>query len=159
MVFRSERQTPARQPARHFARVLVEAGPFDARARPRELGLVLRVVFADAARSQRFQRAFGALARFDARRSEKDDRVLDFLVLEAAERFEIFRQNPKGAALFALEKLRIQICERLLRHNATLSSRYDESFNDDREQCLNQPPRRSPPSMSRSSSPRRSPGS
>jgi hypothetical protein len=40
-----------------------------------------------------------------ARRSEEDDRVLDVLVLEAAQRLEILGEDPDRARLVALQEL------------------------------------------------------
>ena len=72
----------------------------------------------------------GALARVDARRPEEHDGVLNLLVLEAPERLEVLGQNPDRPPFRAFEKLRIEVRERLLRHNATatLSSAAGEAM-------------------------------
>ncbi len=76
-----------------------------------------------AARAQRQQRPLGALAAVDAGRPEEDDGVLDFLVLEAAERLEVLGEDANRPAFFALEKLRIEVRERLLRHEGQCTIR------------------------------------
>ena len=125
VVLRLQRVTPCRQQPRQLSRVLVVARPFDRLARSRELGLELRVGVLHAAGAQRLQRAFGALAAVDAGRSEKHDRVLDFLLLEASQRFEVFGENAYRTGFGAFEKLLKQVRERL-RHAPAHSIRcYD----------------------------------
>ena len=112
-----QREAPTRQTARHFTCVLVVFRPFDVPPRSSELGLILRVGVADAARAQRLERTLGALARIDASRTKEHDGVLNLLGLEAPQRLEIFGQDAKRPSVFTLEKLRVQVRQRLLRHN------------------------------------------
>jgi len=49
------------------------------------------------------------LARLDARRAHEHDGVVDFVVVEAALRFEILRQNAQGAGVLAVEEARILV--------------------------------------------------
>ena len=117
-----KRLTPRREQPRQLARVLVVARPLDRLARSHELGLELRVGVPHAAGAQRLQRALRALAAVHAGRSEKDHGVLDLLLLEAPQRFQVFGENADRPRFGAFEKLLIQIRERLLRHTlATLS--------------------------------------
>src|SRR6266850_7183292 len=118
MVFGLEREAPLGQQARELARFLVVARPFERAPALGELGLILLVGVALAARAERAQRELGALAAVDPRRSEEDDRVLDFLLLESAQRLEVLREDPDRPRLGALEELTIQIRERLLRHKS-----------------------------------------
>ena len=60
-----------------------------------------------------FERLLRGFAAVNPRRAEEDDGVLDVLRLEAAERLEILGQDPERARFFALEKLRIEVRERL----------------------------------------------
>ena len=69
-----------------------------------------------AARPQRAQRPLGALAAVDAGRSEEHDRVLNLLILEAAQRLEILGEDANRPRLGAFEELRVQVRQRLLRH-------------------------------------------
>ena len=59
---------------------------------------------------------FGVLAAVDTRRTEEDDRVLDVLRAEAAQRLQIFGEDAKGAGFFAFEKVGVLICKRLRMH-------------------------------------------
>ena len=56
------------------------------------------------------------VAAVDAGRSEEHDRVLNLLIREAAERFEIFGQDANRPRIGAFEELPVLVCERLLRH-------------------------------------------
>src|SRR5216117_3861622 len=49
------------------------------------------------------------LARFDARRAHEHDGVVDPVVVEAALRFEVLRQDAQGAGVLAVEKSRILV--------------------------------------------------
>src|SRR5215470_15629840 len=99
MVFGLERQAPLGEQARELARFLVVARPFDRALALGQLGLILLVGIALAARTQRAQRALGPLAAVDARRSEEHHRVLNLLFFEAAQRLEILRENPDRTCL------------------------------------------------------------
>ena len=118
MVLGRQRRLHVGQQARQLARVLVVARPLDAPcATSAARASIVLVGVAHAARLQRLQRALGPLAAVDARRPEEHDRVLDLLVLEAAQRLEVLGQDADRPRLVALEKLRVQVRERLLRHN------------------------------------------
>jgi hypothetical protein len=69
-----------------------------------------------ASRPQRPQRPLGALPAVDAGRSEKDDRVLNLLILEAAQGLEVLGEDPNRARLRAFQELRMLVGHRLLRH-------------------------------------------
>jgi hypothetical protein len=71
--------------------------------------LVLFVGVAFAARAQRRQRPLRAFAAVDSRRPEEDHRVLDLLLLEAAERLEVLGQNANGTCVTAFEKRLVQV--------------------------------------------------
>src|SRR6266498_3430185 len=60
------------------------------------------------------------LAAMDARRSKEHHRVLDVLCLEAAKRLEIFGQNPQWSRFFTIEKLVVEVCQRLRVHWAIM---------------------------------------
>ena len=116
VILRRQRAAPRRQQARQLARFLVVARPLERLARLRQLGLIVLVGAVYAASPERAQRPLGALAAVDAGRSEEHDRVLNLLIREAAERFEIFRQDANRPRIGALEELPVLVCERLLRH-------------------------------------------
>jgi hypothetical protein len=56
------------------------------------------------------------LAAVNASRSEEDDRVLDVLLLEPAQRLELFGKNADRTGVLALEKGGIEIRLSLLAH-------------------------------------------
>ena len=116
MVLGGQRLAPLGEEAGQLPGFLVVAGPLDGLLRLAQFGLIflIRVVLAPG--TQRLERARCALAAVHARRSEEDDGVLDALFLEAPERLQVLGKHPDGAGLGALEELRIQIRERLLRH-------------------------------------------
>src|SRR5262245_3914712 len=118
MVLGLERQAPLRQQTRQLARFFVIARPFDRALPLGQLGLILLVGVALAARAQGAQRAFGPFAAVDARRSEEHDRILDLLFLETAERLEILRENSDRTRFRTFEKLPVQIRERLMGHES-----------------------------------------
>ena len=60
--------------------------------------------------------ALGPLAAVDARRSEEHDGVLDPLIAESTERLEILGQYADRPRFVALEKVGIQVRQRLSRH-------------------------------------------
>src|SRR5262249_35024821 len=117
-----QRLGPRREQPRQLARLLVVARPLERLAAAPQLLLVGLVRVLDAPRAQTLQRAFGALAAVHARRAEEDDGILDFLLPESLQRLEVLGQDPDRSRLRALQKLLVQIRERLLRHRGNLSS-------------------------------------
>jgi len=116
-------------PPPELARLLVVARPLEGAARARQLALVGVVGVLHAARAKALQRALGALAAVDARRAEEDDGVLNFLLLESAQRLEVLGENPDWARLGALEELRVQVRQRLLGHKRQFTIRcYDPAL-------------------------------
>jgi hypothetical protein len=71
------------------------------------------------------QRLLRTLAASRACRSEEDDRVLDVLRAEAAERLEILGENPDRPRLLALEEFRHEIGQRLRVHDVEHSISYE----------------------------------
>src|SRR5262249_23281458 len=120
VILRLQRLGPRREQPRELARLLVVARPLDRLAAASQLFLVGAVRVLDAPRAQTLERAFGPLAAADARRAEEDDRVLDFLLPESAQRLQVLGQDPDRSRLRALQKLLVQIRERLLRHEGNL---------------------------------------
>ena len=119
---------PRGEQPRELPRVLVVARPLEGLAALAQFGLVLRVGLVHAARPQRLQRALGALAAVDPRRSEEDDGVLDLLLLESAQRLEVLGEDPDRPGLVAFEEVRVEIRERLLTYRANLPSEcYDSA--------------------------------
>ena len=55
------------------------------------------------------QRRLRRLLRTQARRTHKDDRVLDVMVLEAMERLQILRENAQSTRILALQEPAILI--------------------------------------------------
>ena len=108
--------------AAHFCRDTTNLRPFDGLARSFELGCVVLVRAVDAPGAQRRERAERAIAGIDARRPEKDHRVLDLLSAEAFERLEILGENPDGPRLIAVEKVLVFVRVWLLRHDLTVIS-------------------------------------
>src|SRR5262249_29255819 len=98
-------------------RFLVVARPLERLAAAPQLALVGLVGVLDTARAQTLQRAFGALAAVHPRRTEEDDGVLNFLLLKSAQRLEVLREDPDRPRLWTVEKLLIQVGQRLLRHS------------------------------------------
>ena len=113
MVFGRERATPRGEGAGELARLLVVARPLDGLAGLLQFDLETVVGGADTAGPQRLERPLGALAAVDARRSEEDDRVLNLLVPEPPQRLEVLGENSNRPCFVALEKLRVQIRQRL----------------------------------------------
>src|SRR5260221_9090380 len=120
MVLGGEGYAPRREQPRQLARFLVVPGPLERLAALAQLHRVEIVGAHFAARPQRLQRPLRTLAAVDARRTEKHDRVLNLLFLEATKRLEIFGQNADGPGVVAVEKLRVLVRERLLRHVLTV---------------------------------------
>ena len=85
--------TPRREQPCQLPRVLVVARPLDGLARSHQLGIELRVGVQHPAGTQRLQRALRAFAAVHAGRSKKHHGVLDFLFLEAPQRFQVFGEN------------------------------------------------------------------
>src|SRR5690242_8441512 len=107
---RFQREAPLRQLVRDGPGVFVVAGPFDRlAAATQRLGKLARAL--TVALAQALQRAGRFLAAVHARGSEEDDGVLDVLLLQAAERLEVFRENADRARIVALEELRIHVGE------------------------------------------------
>src|SRR5437762_744774 len=120
MVLGGEGYAPRREQPRQLTRLLVVPGPLERLAALAQLHRV-EVLGPDfAARPQGLQRPLCALAAIHARRTEKDDRVLNLLFLEATERLEIFSDDADGTGVVAVEKLRVLVRERLLRHALTV---------------------------------------
>ena len=86
-----------------------------------QLGLELRVGVPDAPGAQRLQRALRALAAVDAGRAEKHHRILNLLLLEAPQRFQVFGENADRPRFVAFEKFGVQIRQWLRHTLATLS--------------------------------------
>ncbi len=119
-----QRDRPRREQPRQLARIFVEPRPLERLATLSQLRFVLvaQAFAVFAPRAQRLQRPLSALAAVDARRSEKDDRVLDLLFLEAAKRLEVFSEDTDRSCIVAVEKLRVLVRERLLGHPLTVIS-------------------------------------
>jgi hypothetical protein len=123
VIFRLEGERPGGEQPRQLARLFVVARPLERLAALFQLPLVLLVGVGDAPRAQRLQRALRALAAVDACGSEEHDRVLNFLLFEAAQRLEVLRQDPDRTRFGTLEKLTVQVRHRLLRHKAQCTIR------------------------------------
>src|SRR5205823_5332940 len=120
MVLGGEGYAPRREQPRQLARLLVVPGPLERLAALAQLQRV-EVLGPDfAARPQRLQRPLCALAAVHASRAKEDDGVLNLLLLEATERLEIFSDDADGTGVVAVEKLRVLVRERLLRHALTV---------------------------------------
>src|SRR5687768_7331999 len=104
---------PRRQQASQFPGLFVIPRPLHRLAAAGQVRLEL---YARAPAGPLLQLLEGLLGRFaavNARRPEKDHGVLDVLRLEATERLEILGENAKRACLFALQKRRVEVGERL----------------------------------------------
>ena len=129
MVLAGQRARPFGQQPRQLARVLVEARPLDRLARSVQFRLIVLVGVLHAAGAERAERARRPLAAVDPRRPEKHHRVLNLLFLEAAQRLEVLGEDAERPGLGALEKLRIQVGQRLLMHHRWHFTRcYDRAF-------------------------------
>src|SRR5262245_51484739 len=120
MIGGAERDAPGGEQPRQLTRFLVETRPFERLPGFPQFSFVRGVGVAFAPRAQRPQRALRALAAVDARRPEEHNSVLNPLLLEAAERFEIFGDDPDGARFLTVEELRIHVRERRLRHKRSM---------------------------------------
>ncbi len=78
----------------------------------------------------------GALAAVNARRAEEDDRVLDVLLAEAAQRLEVLGNDANRAGLLALEEIAHQVRQRLTRHASTVYQRHGQRGPPPRPRCI-----------------------